>query len=587
MSEATMKAGKPRRQSFLHGALILTVSMIIVKIIGAVFKIPLNAVIGETGMGYFNTAYAFYSPLYALATAGFPIAIARMVSENYTLGRYRDIRMVHRASIRIFFVTGTVGMLIMWLGARPFLAFINNDGAFPAMMVLAPTILFTCLNSIYRGYYEGLRNMYPTAMSEIIEALVKLLIGLTGAWLVVDLALKEYNASGTVFGGAVESLDYAKAAALPYAAAAAILGISLGSLLSFLALLIRHRTKGDGLSRRVLHAAPPSHTMHYTIIKLIKTAVPIGIGAIAVNIAASIDAMILQTRIGDIVAEHSGVLLSMYDGMISNVVMQNLEELPNYLYGCYGNALTVFMLVPTITQAFGTSALPSVTDAWTRGHKREIKSSIESVIRLTALVSIPAGLGIAALASPITQILYAGSTGAPITARVLITLGIAGIFAALSTPLISILQAVGRVDLPVKIMIATLTIKVVLNYVLVAIPQINVIGASLGTLVCYAAEVALSLFVISRYTKIRISMTTTFIKPTIASLLCCVTAFLVHGLLDTFLPNVLATFVAIGAGGAIYVVSLLLLKAIHRSDVLMLPKGEKIAKILEKHSWIE
>ena len=323
------------------------------------------------------------------------------------------------------------------------------------------------------------------------------------------------------------------------------------------------------------------------MMKLIKTAVPVGVGAIAVNIAGSIDALILQMRMGDIVAEHSDLLLNMYDGMISSVVVQNLSELPNYLYGCYGNALTVFTLVPTITQAFGTSALPTVTDAWTRGHKREIKSSIESVIRLTALVSIPAGLGIATLAFPITQILYAGSTGAPITARVLVTLGIAAIFAALSTPLISILQAVGRVDLPVKIMIGTLTIKVVLNYVLVAIPQINVIGASLGTLVCYATEVAISLFALSRYTRIHISLTTTFIKPTIASVLCCVTAFLSHGLLDTFLPNVLATFAAIGAGGVIYVISLLLLKAIHRSDVLMLPKGEKIAKILEKHGWIE
>ncbi|MBR4888712.1 MAG: polysaccharide biosynthesis protein, partial [Clostridia bacterium] len=535
-----MNVKKSQHQSFLHGALILTISMIIVKVIGAVFKIPLNAVITEDGMGYFNTAYAFYSPLYALATAGFPIAIARLVSENYTLGRYRDVRTIRRAATRIFLITGSVGTLVMWIGAGPFLAIANNDGAFPAMLMLAPAILFSCLNSIYRGYYNGLRNMYPTAISEVVEAAVKLLIGLTGAWLTVSVALMEYERAGTVFGGVVASVDHAKAAALPYAAAAAIFGVSLGSVLSFVALLIYHKIKGDDISNKELHYAPPSHTMHYTVVKLIKVAIPVGIGALAVNIASALDALFLQSRMSDIVATHADVLLEMYEGMITTVTLQNPQErLSNYLYGCYGNALTVFMLVPAITQAFGTSALPNVTEAWTRGDKKEIKSSIESVVRITALVSIPAGLGIATLADPITRILFSGSTGAPITARVLIVLGLAAIFASLSTPIISMLQAVGRVDLPVKIMVISLSIKVLLNFTLAGIPQVNVIGGGVGTLVCYLLEVVLSLIALAKVTKVSISMTTTFIKPGIAAILCCITAFLVHALLDIFLPNVI------------------------------------------------
>ncbi len=588
MPEKTLKAPKMQHQSFLHGALILTVSMIIVKVIGAVFKIPLNAVITEDGMGYFNTAYAFYSPLYALATAGFPIAVARMVSENYTLGRFRDVRTIRRAATRIFLVSGSVGTVVMWIGAGPFLAIANNDGAFPAMLMLAPAILFSCLNSIYRGYYNGLRNMYPTAISEIVEALVKLLIGLTGAWLVVSMAISEFERAGTVFGGAVASLDHAKAAALPYAAAAAIFGVSLGSALSFGALVLIHKIKGDDISPKQLHYAPPSHTMHYTIVKLIKVAIPVGIGALAVNIASALDALFLQSRMTDLVATHAAELLEMYEGMITTVTMENPQErLSNYLYGCYGNALTVFMLVPTITQAFGTSALPNVTDAWTRGDKKDIKSNIESVVRITALVSIPAGLGIAALAGPITQILFSGSTGAPITARVLMVLGPAAIFASMSTPLISMLQAVGRVDVPVKIMVGSLAVKVILNFVLAGIPVINVVGGGIGTLVCYLMQVVLCMLALCYYTKVSISLVSTFVKPAVSSLLCCVTAFLVHALLDLFLPNVIATFVGIAAAGCVYVVALLLLKAIHRSDVVMLPKGEKIAKILEKHGWIE
>ena len=133
------------KQSFLHGALILTVGILLVKLIGAMFKVPLTWVIQEEGLGYFNTAYNFYSPIYSLATAGFPIAIARMVSENYARQRYRDIRQIHRASIPIFIITGSLGLLIMLVGAPFYVHAIGNQGALASMYFLAPAILFSCL----------------------------------------------------------------------------------------------------------------------------------------------------------------------------------------------------------------------------------------------------------------------------------------------------------------------------------------------------------------------------------------------------------------------------------------------------------
>ena len=162
---------KRKRQSFLHGALILTVSMILVKLIGAMFKIPLTWIITEEGLGYFNTAYHFYSPIHSLATAGFPIAIARMVSENLACGRYADVRRIHKLSIPIFLITGGLGLAVMVISAPFYVRAIGNGGALPAMFCLAPAILFSCLSSVYRGYYEGMSNMYPTAISEVMEAI--------------------------------------------------------------------------------------------------------------------------------------------------------------------------------------------------------------------------------------------------------------------------------------------------------------------------------------------------------------------------------------------------------------------------------
>ena len=404
--------GQAKKQSFLHGALILTLAVVVVKLIGMLFKVPLNWIITEEGMGYFGTAYNFYSPIFSLATAGFPIAISKMVSENYAKGNFRDIRQIHRASIPIFLVTGGAGFLVMFFGAKIYVGVIDNPLSLYAMLALSPAILFSCLSSIYRGYYEGLRNMYPTAFSEVIEALGKLILGLSAAYLILQIGLEEFRAAGTVFGetvvaapGGAPTEAEATSLLLPFAAAGAIFGVTFGSLLSFLYLFFYHKIKGDGVTLAQIKTSPKPRSVGKTAKQLIKTAIPIGIGAIAINVAGLIDTTFLQTRIKSIVDTDAATLFALYAGKIPEVNLQKPESVPNFLYGCYTNALTLYMLVPSITQAFGISALPSMTTAWTRGERGEIKSSMEAVLRISALFSLPAGLGLTALAMPLREII--------------------------------------------------------------------------------------------------------------------------------------------------------------------------------------
>lgn len=579
------KATRRNRQSFLHGALILTVSVLIVKLIGALFKVPLTWVITEDGLGYFNTAYNFYGPIYSLATAGFPIAISRLVSESCTRGAYRDIRRIHRASVPIFVVTGTTGFLLMILGARTYSIVIGNENALPSLYLLAPAILFSCLTAIYRGYYEGLRNMYPTAVSEIIEALCKLLVGLSAACFIVSRGMQEYEAFGTVFGAPAASRAYARSAVLPYASAGAVLGVTVGSFFSFLFLLLRHRIFGDGITQADLKHSPRPRSMRATVRTLIRTAIPIGIGAMAVNIAALVDTTFLQTRIRSVMEKNPDVLLSMYRGMIPQINLET-DTVPNFLFGCFSMALTLFMLIPAVTQAFGISALPNVTAAWTRGEKAHLKKSMEAVIRVTSLFSIPAGMGLAVLAGPIARLVFGARPSIPITSRVLVVMGIGAIFASLSTPINSMLQAVGRVDLPVKLLAAGLTVKVTLNYVLVGIPRVNVLGAGAGTLACYLFITVLAFWFLCRETKIVPDLVSIFLKPLIASLFCTAAAWAFYGLGSRFLPGNAAAACAVLGAVLIYAVALFCLRAICRDDVLMLPGGQKIIKILEKYGWI-
>ena len=584
--DKTKKGSIKHKQNFIEGAVILTVGMLLVKIVGALFKIPLANIITENGMGFFGTAYAFYSVVYSLATAGFPIAVARMVAENYSLKRYNDIRKIRRVSLPIFLITGTVGTLCMIIGAPLYTKAVGNSGAFLSMVVLSPSIIFCCLSSVYRGYYEGLSNMLPTAVSQITESLSKLLLGLSAALLTVYILNGEFAQYGTVFGEALSSAD-AALKVYSYAAAASILGVTLGSLFSFLYLFIYHKRKGDGITKEMYRMSPLPHSGKSVAKKLLLTAIPIGIGALAMSIATLIDSTLLQNKLGEMMVVDPYTVLEMYKGLIPEENLSDISTVPNFLWGCYSNAMTVFMLVGSVTQAIGISALPGLTEAHTQKNKAEIKKNIESVLRVTGLFCIPAGIGICVLSEPVAKFIYGFGTGSSITARILVVLGIAAIFAALSTPLTSMLQAVGRIEIPVIFIISSLVIKVLINYFVCSIPEINILGAGTGTLICYLFVTVAELIAIKKVTKANVSIKDAILRPFIASLFCGATAYVVSNLLKNIgLDIKLNCIVSIMAAVIVYAVSVLLLKAVTKNEILMLPKGEKISKILEKHGWI-
>lgn len=574
---------KKRGQGFLGGALILLIAVGLVKVIGAFFKIPLNAIIGDVGMGYFGTAYTIYHPIFSLATAGFPVAIARMVSENLERKRYRDVRRLHAVSIPIFLLLGTLACALMLLGSAPFLAFINraDQNALPAVYVLAPAVFFGSLSAIYRGYYEGLGDMRPTAFSEVAEALCKLILGLLTAWAVMDRAMEEFASSGTVFGQAVSSMDYARSAALSWAAAGAILGVTVGSVISLVTLWVYHRVQGDGITQEQLRASPAPARRRILVRSLIRTAVPVALGALAVNLSSLVDTAFLQNRISTVMIEHADVLLGMYgDFLRPEDIAQG--RVPTALFGCYTNALTLFMLVPALTQAFGVSALPSVTAAWTSGSRLKLESSIENVLRIVALITMPAGIALSVLSGPIASLLGYN----PITGKILVLLGLGSIFAAANIPINSMLQAVGRLDLPVKLLCVGLVIKIGLNYVLTGIPEINVMGAGFGTLVCYFFLTFFGLAALGKETHMELRLFRLFGKPFLASVAAAAAGWQVSHLVQRILPGRWEALFSMAVFVLVYGFCVLFLRILRKSDLQALPGTEKITKILEKHHWI-
>lgn len=607
-------AGEDNRgQSLVKGAIILTMATLIVKVIGAVFKIPLANIIGEDGLGYFNNAYSLYVPIYTLAASGFASALSRQIAENIALRRYRNVKKIHQVARRMFLTTGIVGTIIMVLAAFIFVKFVNPRSIY-AILAMCPSVLFCCIQGSYRGYYEGTRNMYPTAISQVIEAIGKLVLGLGFALVIMMIGNGQINeakellgasvvsgsdaagATFTVLGQTVANEGEAKLVCYMFAAAGAVLGITLGSMASCIYFVIRHKVKPDVITDKEIRISPKAESSNDILKAFIRIGLPIAMGTLVLNITQLIDSLTINSRLasldlvklneyykalcGTVTDSVTGAEKSLFDysGMLS--------EVPNALWGSYGYALSLYNLVPYITQALGISALPAIAGAWATGNLDSVKSGINSVVRIVILLGVPAGLGIFALAGPILDLLYPGKAAAVIAEPMLMTLGIMVLFGTLVTPMNSMLQAVGKQTVPVKLMLIGCTIKIVLNYTLVGIQDINIKGAPIGSLCCYMFIVAASLYILCKRTTMKFNIMGTFVKPLIAGILCAAGARGAYELFSAVISGRLATVLAICIAVVIYAVCIILLRILTKDDVLMLPKGEKIAKILEKRNWI-
>ena len=584
--------------TFLKGAMILSISMVVVKVIGMIYKIAMARVLGELGNGIFNIAYDIYNPLFMLATAGFPIAISRLVSENVAKKKYRDVRKIHKISIPIFIVAGIVCFVLLIIVSEFYVDIINASEAKLAIYTLAPTIFFGCLVSIYRGYYEGLRNMVPTAISEIIEASSKLLLGLAFAYGIAYVGTNEYNQYGTLFGVVQSSDNNFSSTLTSYTVAGAILGVTLGSFLAFLFLFLRYKIKGDSITKEDILNSPPLTKTNILRKRLIMTAIPVGLGAIVMSISGSIDTMFVQIRIMDIMNTAPNVLKEMYDYIDPKYFLLNENgelQIQKYLYGAFSYSTTLLMLITAVTQVFGTSALPSITQAWTLQNKSRIKSSIETVLKTTTLFTLPAGLGLCALAQPILTLIYYNKEtidGIQIATPVLQVMGISVLFIATSTPICSMLQAIGRVDLPLKLLTIGMTIKIILNYTLVGIPEINIKGAAVGSLVGYLFVCIVGIYFLCKETKIVPDFISIIIKPGVSAIACAICAYFAYVLSDNLLGNNIissniSVIISIFVAGIVYLMFLFLVRGINKSDILMLPKGNSIVKALEKVKLIK
>ncbi len=592
MSDKTTK-----KQNVLGGAMVLVVATALVKIIGAVYKIPITSIYGSLGRGFFASAYNIYTPIYAISMAGLPVAVSTIVSKNAALGKYRDVKQVLKITFPLFLALGIVGTGALMLAAKPYVTSVGSPLAIYSVLAIAPSILFCCIMSTYRGYYEGLSNMYPTAISQVIESLGKLVFGLVFANLFLNYAQEQIALTGAVFGFEVKTeADGAIIYAL--SAAGAIIGVTLGTVFGAIYTILRHKLKKDGISKEMLQNSPLAASNKSIIKDLVAIAIPTALSSLVLNVTNFIDSWMVQNRLKSVVASSFDVIYELYGDSVSAADVAR-ENVHTFLYGAYDTSLDFRNLIPTIMMTLGVSAIPIISGAMAKNDRKTVNDTVNTVFRTTMLIALPAGAGFFALSEPILGLLYRGTEnepGIPIAASVLALYGLMMAILTLSSPLTNILQAIGRADVPAKALAIGCVFKIGLNYVLIGIPEINVNGAVFGTAFFYLLCIFIDYYVLRKETGVRIDIKTVFIKPLISSVACGGAAFASYKLLSSVLTfgdptsrlngDSLACIISIGVAVVVYAIFTLLLKTLVKNDILLLPKGEKIAKILEKYKLI-
>lgn len=464
-----MAKDRTKGQSLVSGAMFLMVTTVIVHIIGVLYKIPLTATIGTVGRGYFTSAYEIYTPIYAISMAGLPVAVSKMVSERMATGRYREVREVRAVARRIYLITGLIGTGVLLGLAWPYTHldfFIHTPEAFYSVVCIAPSILFCCMMSSYRGYYEGLRNMSPTGYSQLLETVGKLVIGLVLAKLVQNRGLAEYHAGQAVYGVPCHNMSEVSSAIAPFSAAAAIFGVTAGTILGLIYLQIRHRVVGDGITKAMLAGSPEPASRKSLRKSLINFAIPVVVSSLVLNITNLIDTWSIQNRLYTAIGKNIHVVKAMYASQLaaSNILDKDIKD---FLYGCYGTALDFRNIIPTVIMTLGVSAIPVLSGAWAVKDQDKMKGAITSVLKTANAIAIPAGIAMAILAEPILKVLYVGTNAEAsisISAPFVAIYGYAAILLSISTPITNMLQSIGRADVPVKALLIGATAKIICNY---------------------------------------------------------------------------------------------------------------------------
>lgn len=504
-------------------------------------------------MGYFNIAYNIFTTLYLVATAGMPAALTIMISgtpENSV--RRKQVERIFRVAFSVFFTMGLLGATVMFVFSKQLADLAGSADAYLCIMAIAPTLFFICLSSAMRGYFQGHRNMVPTAISEITEAISKFFIGIVLAYYAINRG---------------ESIEVAAA----YAIAGITIGVGTGMLFLLVAKFLHDQdAKKNCATIAVIGETVSSKKSIFK--RMLSIALPITMSSVALNLTGIIDAFSIINAMKTFTAtEVAEVAYGNY-----STLAVTMAHLPSAFIQPIASSLT-----PTLTAALAAMRNASSEDE--RAVKKASAMKImHSCLKFSSIISIPCAIGMSVLSGPILALLFKNPVSVASAAPLLSILAIGVFFTAMLTISTSILQSFGLQRKTMISMYSGVLVKLILNMVLISNPSIGIYGAPIATVCGYFTMASINFCFIIKYVGIELSFFKNFLKAFTASAISSVLTITVYQVISRLGRPTIATLVSIVVTMIAYFILLFLLNGFEKSDVILLPKGQKIYALLKK-----
>lgn len=539
------------KKSLLKQAGILAIAGVISRIIGMLYRGPLKEIIGKTGNGYYSGAYAIYNIVLLISAYSIPSAMSKLISSKLAVGEYRNAHKIFKCALSYVAVVGGLGSLVLFFGSN--LIAVDEYSAF-VMKFFAPTIFAYGFLGVLRGYSQAHKNMVPTSVSQLYEQIFNAVVSVAGAYFLTSLA-----GNGNL----------AKRAA--YGAVGSSLGTGAGVLVALVYMIIVYNKNKAGIHGKI-HTDTHDEISGSGAFKLIIAIVtPFILSSAIYNLSTSLN----NTVFLKLLVEVKGVESDVATGM----------------YGLFGGEAVVLTNLPIALSAAAASAMmPDISSSFARKNKEEAVDTVSGVMRIILMISIPCAVGLFALAKPVVMILFPQPDTVDRSAVLLMWLAITVVFYSVSTVSNAVLQAIGKVNVPVVNAAIALVVQTVVLVPLVLFTDLNEIALCIVVIVYSLIMCVLNNMEVSKHIVFTYDIKKAYVLPSLSAVIMGIVAYLIHSganrlcnmVLGRYLSNAVATAIAVIIAIVVYFAVLIKLGGATREDIRKFPKGTKIVRVLEK-----
>lgn len=534
------KKTRSKKESFMSGVMTLMISQIIVKIFGLVYKIYLTnrPGFGDTGNAIYNSGYQIYALLLLLSSIGIPNAISKLVSEKTSLGDYKGAHKIFKISFMLLTVIGTIGSLILFFGAD-FIAntILQIPEAKLTLMCISPSIVLVAMSSVIRGYFNARSNMKATGDSQALEQILKTVFTVIAVEIVAHLTSNNVTLM---------------AAGANFATTISVIG-------SFIYIYKFYKVRKKEIHQEIQTAEKFEEEDTKGIISSIfKISIPISLTSIVSSVNKNIDSITVVRGLKKITT----------------------EAIAKEQYGILAGKVDTLVALPlSFTVAFATALVPGLSSAKAKNDNQAIEKRVKLSLLITILIGMPCAFGLCVFAKQILQLVFPNAAAG---ANILQYISFLVVFATLAQTVNGALQGLGDFKTPVIALIIGVIVKTILNVLIIPIPGIGIIGATLSSQICQFIAFFIGFIKLKKMTKIKFDFNKFAIKPILASVIMSVISYGIYYLLDFIIPHKIAIMIGLVIAVIAYVVAVLALKIFSEEEIKDLPKGDKIHKLLTK-----